>query len=135
MLPGTVTLLCGDPGSTKSFLLLQAAAYWYEKGIKIALYELEEDRQYHLLRALVQRAALSDLFDHKWVQANADLVRQIRLDNKDFINGFGSCISQAPDKQTTLEQVAEWVEAKAKAGCRVIAIDPVQRQKPTSTHG
>ena len=125
LLPGTVMLLCGDPGSTKSFMLLQAAAYWYEQGVKVALYELEEDRKYHLYRALAQRVGKSDLFDYNWVRANADLVRQIRLENKDFINRFGSCIAEAPDKQTTLEQLAEWVEAKAKAGYRIIAIDPV----------
>ncbi|MCK5603020.1 hypothetical protein KAR91_14145, partial [Candidatus Pacearchaeota archaeon] len=52
-------------------------------------------------------------------------VRQARQYNRDFINGFGRCIAQAPDSQTTLEQLADWVEVKAKAGCRVIAIDPV----------
>ena len=51
LLPASVVVLCGDPGATKSLLLLQAAAYWYGAGLNVAVYELEKDRAFHLHRA------------------------------------------------------------------------------------
>ena len=52
LLPHTVTVVCGTPGSGKSFFVLQALAYWHEEGQRVACFELEEDRSYHLHRAL-----------------------------------------------------------------------------------
>jgi len=125
LLPGTVTLLCGDPGSTKSFFLLEALAYWYEQGIKIAVFELEEDRGYHLYRTLAQRQEKGDLFNPDWVKDNPEFSRKAFFEHREFLNGFGRCIYQAPDKQIDLEFLAGWVEDRAKDGCRIIAVDPV----------
>ena len=38
LIPGTVTILCGGVGASKSFMLLEAAAFWHNKGIPIAVY-------------------------------------------------------------------------------------------------
>ena len=125
LLPKTVTLICGEPGAAKSFLLLQALAYWYEQGVKVAVYELEEDRGYHLNRVLAQRAEKSDLFDPEWIKSNPEETRGIFTEHKDFLDGFGRRVYAAPEKQTTLPELVDWVETCAKDGCRIIAIDPV----------
>jgi len=125
LLPGTVTLLCGDPGTSKSFYLLQAAAYWYLNKIPVALFELEEDRTYHLYRALAQVTGNSQMLNDSWVRSNQDEAGRLFDEHKDFLDGFGKCIWSAPDKQKSLEEMQDWVEERAKAGCRVIAIDPV----------
>jgi len=125
LLPGTVTLICGDPGSTKSFFLLEALAFWYEQKIKVAVYELEEDRSYHLYRTLAQRAEKGELFNDHWVKQNPEFSREALLNHREFLNGFGRCIYAAPDKQVDLSGLAQWVEDRAKNGCRIIAIDPV----------
>ncbi|GAG55060.1 unnamed protein product, partial [marine sediment metagenome] len=125
LLPGAVLLICGDPGSTKSFFLLEAFAYWYEQGINLALYELEEDRAYHLNRALAQRIKNSQLLKPDWVRQNPSQVREAFNKNRDFLEGFGCSISDAPDKQLTIDGLASWAEDRAKDGCRIIAADPV----------
>jgi len=125
LLPGTVTLLCGDPGSTKSFFLLEAMAYWYEQGISVAVYELEEDRGYHLYRTLAQRQEKGDMFNPEWVKNNPEFSLTAFSRHKEFLNGFGRCIYQAPDKQVTLKTLTEWVSRRGEEGCRIIAVDPV----------
>jgi len=125
LLPGTVTLLCGDPGTSKSFFLLQAAAYWYLQKIPSALFELEEDRTYHLYRALAQITGNSKLLDDSWVRGNQSAAELLFEQHKDFLDGFGKCIWSAPDKQMSLEEMQDWVTERAKAGCRIVAVDPV----------
>lgn len=125
LLPKTVTLICGEPGAAKSFGLLQALAHWHENGKKVAVFELEEDRAYHLTRALVQKSEKGGLFDPDWIKTNPEEAMGIFNENKDFLDVFGRCIYAAPDKQVTLSDLVGWVEARAKDGCRIIAIDPV----------
>lgn len=125
LLPGTVTLLCGDPGSTKSFFLLEAMANWHNAGIPVALFELEEDRRFHLHRAMAQRARDSRFMNTDWIVANPDIAREILHREMGFLNGFGSRIWEAPEKQVTLTELAEWARDRSKEGARVLAIDPV----------
>lgn len=130
LLPGTVTLICGDPGSTKSFFLIEALAYWHQIGLKVACYELEEDRKYHLLRALAQLTGNSKVLDCDWVKDNPEAAREAVQAQIDTLNGLGRCIWESPTADCTLVLLAEWVEKMAKAGCRVIAIDPVTAAEP-----
>lgn len=125
LLPGTVTLICGDPGSAKSFFLIEALTHWYKNNEKVAVYELEEDRTYHLMRSLAQISGESQILDCEWVKSNPDKAREFIESQRSTIDGLGQCIWESPDKDITLDELAEWVEKMAKAGCRVIAIDPV----------
>ncbi len=125
LLPGTITIICGDPGTSKSFMLLQAAAYWYEHNYKIAIYELEENRDYHLRRALAQRAENSNLFDNKWIESNPKEARAAVEQHKKFVEGFGACIFDIPNQQLRYSDVLRWMEEQAKAGNRIIAVDPI----------
>jgi KaiC/GvpD/RAD55 family RecA-like ATPase len=131
LIPGTVTLLCGDPGSSKSFFVLEAAAYWHDQNIQTAILELEEDRTYHLNRALAQRSGLSTLFDDDWVAAHGDDVKALFDNQREWLDGFGKCIWEAPNEQMSLDEITDWVRDRVKAGCRVVAIDPVTAAKGT----
>ena len=55
LMPNTVTILCAPKGSGKSFLVNQACQFWHAQDYKPAILELEEDREFHLRRALAQR--------------------------------------------------------------------------------
>jgi hypothetical protein len=125
LLPGTVTILCGNVGASKSFMLLQAAAYWYQYEIKTAIYELEEDREFHLTRCLAQQSGCADVTDPDWIRNNPKKVRALFAENEYWLENFGTCIFANPDTQPTLEQLAKWVQDRAKAGYRVIGVDPV----------
>lgn len=125
LLPGTVTILCGDPGATKSFMLLEAAAYWHARGERVALYELEEDRAFHLCRVLAQQAGDGRLTDDDHIRCNPDDAREAHALHAGFLDAFGRCIWAAPDEPVSLPDLTKWVRQRAEAGCRIIAVDPV----------
>jgi hypothetical protein len=125
IMPGTVTLLCGSPGASKSFMLLQALSYWIEKEIKACIYELEEDREFHLMRVLAQKSGISEMTNFEWVKNNPDIARRAQKENADFLETIGRCIWVCPDNQPTLDQLAQWSEKRAESGNRIICIDPV----------
>ena len=125
LLPGTVTALCGDPGDGKSFMVVQAAAYWFSKGIKVAVKMLEEDQAYHLHRALAQMCGDSRIIDDEWIKKNPEESRSFFRQHESFLNEFGRCIHAAPDEIQTLDQLADWTNQVASAGARVIVIDPI----------
>jgi len=125
LLPGTVTILCGNVGASKSFMLLQAAAYWHQYEVKTAIYELEEDQAFHLSRCLAQQSGVSDVTDPDWVRQNPTEARRLYSENEVWLDNFGPCIYASPDTQPTFDQLAAWVEDRAKVGCRIIGIDPI----------
>ena len=130
LLPGTVTLLCGSPGATKSFALLEALAYWHDRGIPAVVYELEEDRKFHLYRALAQRAENSNLLDDEWVRKNGPASLHSVEASQRFLDTFGRKIWEAPNKPPSLAMLSEWVQERAEEGARVIAIDPITAAEP-----
>jgi len=131
LLPGTVTLLCGDPGATKSFLLLQAAMFWHRAGHHVALYELEETAGYHLYRALAQLEGDARLFDDEWVRAHPADAEAAMERHGDTLRDFGRCIDAAPTRQATLEGLARWVAARVAEGAELVCIDPITAAEAT----
>jgi hypothetical protein len=125
LLPATVTLLCGDPGATKSFLMLEAAAYWHNQGESVALMELEENRVFHLYRALAQRVQQSAILDDDWVREHADEVTWFVENHQEWLDTFGRCLHVNDNDAVKLSDVAAWVERMARAGKRIIAVDPI----------
>ena len=125
MLPGTVTVLCGSGGASKSFTILQVALYWHQAGRRLALYELEEDRNYHLMRALAILDGNGQLLNPAWVKANPQDAIAAYGRHRDALDDFGRRIFEAPDQQLTLTQLAQWVEQQAAAGVEIIIIDPI----------
>jgi KaiC/GvpD/RAD55 family RecA-like ATPase/5S rRNA maturation endonuclease (ribonuclease M5) len=125
LLPGTITAISGDPGATKSFLVLEAATHWITAGHKVAIFELEEDRGHHLNRALAQLEEVSSLTDSEWVRANAEKARAANERQRPIIEALASSISDAPDKMVSLADLTLWVETQAANGARIIIIDPI----------
>lgn len=130
LMPGTLTLLCGNPGASKSFMLLQLLSHLTDNGIPSAVLELEESREFHTLRALAQRAGISGLADPDWMRANPDEAWSAYHENKPFIEGLFQTI-EAPDCQQTFSQVAGWIREKSRHGARLIAVDPITAVQST----
>jgi len=124
LLSATITFIVGSIGSSKSFLLLQAFAWWVESGLKATLLELEEKRDFHLCRVLAQKTGIADLTKPKWVKSNATRVRQLFAEHKEYISRVGRDIQVVPE-QPTLTDLAEWIEDRARQGYRLICCDPL----------
>lgn len=125
LLPETVTALCGDPGAAKSLFMLEAFWHWHLAGEKTALFMLEDDRTYHLQRALAQLEQNSYLTQAEWIHANPEKVRQAFANQQDVIETFAKTIYDAPDQIVSLTDLADWFEARCKEGATVCGIDPV----------
>lgn len=125
LVPGSVTCVCGDPGSTKSLWLLQLAAEWHQNGVKACIYELEDDRAYHMQRCIAQMDGNADLTDSEWIEINPEASRDAMARHAQFFDSFGRTLWESPDEMVTLEMLKEWVRARAESGYEVIVIDPV----------
>jgi hypothetical protein len=123
-MPGTLTLLCGNPGASKSFMLLQLLSHFVESSISSAVLELEESRAFHTLRVLAQRANIADLTDPDWICAHPDAARRAYSENEDFIRKVSQAIT-ATDSPQTFSQIADWLRQKARLGARFIGVDPI----------
>lgn len=125
LLPGTVTVLCGSPGATKSLFILQALAWWHEQGYRIACLELEDGRTFHLRRSLAQRACNSKITRDSWTKQNPEAIRLAIDSHTDFLSTFSHSIDELPkDLLPNVETVLLWIKRKASESNRVICIDP-----------
>lgn len=127
ILPGSLNLICGSPGSSKSLLMLQLAARWHKEKIKTAVFELEKDRVFHLRRALAQESGLAMITNNKWVKHNAGLAQQTAIEYADWMDSFGRMIYACPDRMVYQKDVIEWVQQRADNGCRAVIIDPATK--------
>jgi hypothetical protein len=123
--PGGVTLLCGSAGATKSFWMLQAFAGWYLNGIKCALMELEEDKKYHMFRAVAQYIGNANICDEEWIEGNPAEARKLFAESREFMNGFGRCLYSAPTADISPDELLGWLNDRCRAGCRMLGIDPI----------
>lgn len=130
--PGTVTLLCGAPGSCKSLFILQCLAYWHTEGVPACLYALEDDLEHHMMRTLAQRSGETGITEIGWIRQNSEKTEEILTACEDFTNEFAEHISLPNPDNFTFDSTTAWILERAKEGRRVICIDPVTLI-PTST--
>jgi hypothetical protein len=130
LLPGTVTLFCGAPGTSKSFAIMQVLRHWYALGVPAVVFELEEDRAYHLNRLLAQECGNAGLVDPDWVREHGAEVRAELQKHRALLNAIGRMIYAAPQEQIDYRKVVEWTQARANEGFRLIVIDPVTAVSP-----
>lgn len=131
MIPGTVTLIVGDPGSGKSLFVMQALAYWHDCGVKVAIFELEQSRAEHLKRALAQRVGASWLTDLEQVHQRPDEAMAYHAEHSAWLDAFGRTIHDAPTEPVKLSDLIGWTEARAAEGARIVAIDPATAAETT----
>lgn len=132
---GTMTVMCGDPGASKSLFILQAFMEWHKKGIPLALLELEDisvDKEtgitspvFHLRRAAAMQAGNNMLTSLRWQKEHPEETKAAL--NNEFLSNFGRCLHSFPKgTQPTVDNLLAWVEQQVvKRGVRVVAIDPV----------
>lgn len=129
-IPGTVALICGDGGSTKSFWLIEATSHWYEMGIPFAMYQLEDERAMHAYRAIAQREKRPELLDHVWGEGREEEVSRIMDKHTGFIDVLGRSLDGETKDNITYDKLLKWTEERAKGGAKIIAIDPITMAAP-----
>ena len=130
-LPGTLNVLCGDPGSAKSFLTLQLFMFTLAGGERVSLYELEETKGWHMSRALAQLSGEPRVTDMVYVQENADRVAILRERWRAELETLGGAMVCVEDHAIPPDEVLQWAERECKAGARMIGIDPITALLPS----
>ncbi len=125
LLPGTVTIIGGTPGSGKSWFALENVIDMHDRGITTATLMLEENHTYWVHRAMVFKDAASHHFDEAWVQANPEAALGAAHIHAQWMDNFGKTIHTVPHLYTTMEHVVKWVEEQAAKQTRVIVVDPI----------
>lgn len=125
LFPGMVTVVCGEPSASKSFFTLQAFQWWHAHGTKVALFELEDDKQHQLHRLLAIMAGDWSLLDDEECRKNPRRVDECYEKHRAAIESFSPHLYAEPVGQMDYARLLKWVEEKAEAGCEIIGIDPI----------
>lgn len=123
--PGTISLLCGSPGSGKTLLLTQAITAWVVAGERVAVYELEEGKEFFVSRVLAQEAHDHNLVEEKWIRANFHVAKSILHSHEGTLDAVGQSVTAPSAASIKLEEIVAWAERKAKTGIDIIAVDPI----------
>lgn len=122
---GTVTVLCGGIGASKTFAKQQMTAFVNESGIPAAAFELEDNQAFHLTRMLAQKTELPGLTDPDWIAANPEISKAAHSENSGWLRRMGKMIDADGGGQVTYDQLASWALQRARAGYKLLSIDPV----------
>jgi len=126
LIPGTVTILCGSPGTTKSLAVVQNLLAWQRAGVKAAALMLEDGVPVHLRRGLAQISGESNVTNDKWCQQNGETLDKLTDAARHELATLGAMLEAPADGQSvTPDYLLEWLQRKADAGVRVPGVDPV----------
>jgi len=131
LIPGTVTVLCGPKGVSKTFFLLSCLTTWTLHDLKCAMLILEEDTTHCLLRCLAQLSGVPQLTKSKWVRQNPAEVHRLHAAHAQQIDRIGAGLWDTPDDEMSLPEIAGWIDARAAEGCRIVIADPITAAKQT----
>jgi hypothetical protein len=129
-MPGTLSILCADPGAGKSFLGLYLASWWRKEGHRVSVRMLEDDLRVHLARLLAQAHSCAALTDDSWIRMNPEQARQAMALHGEAMRDAATWITAEDDEPPSLPDLCAWVETQAKGGARVIIVDPITATKP-----
>lgn len=130
LMPGTVTVVAGAPGATKSFMMLQCVNFWATCEIPVAILALEGSKDYYLNRLLAQIEKRPELTDIAWVRDNPDEVDAAMDRHAGWLDQVGQSICTIKLDSITYIDVLEWVRARARLKDRIIIVDPVTAADP-----
>jgi hypothetical protein len=129
-LPGNVSVLCGDPGTSKSFFVLQAMHALHRAGVGVWYYALEGSRKDHAMRLLAQISGEPGMVDTDWLKANPATSQKIIDTYRDGLSEFGERVDTSPNDPVDYDRLIRWTEERCLAGARVLCIDPVTAASP-----
>ena len=130
LLPGTLTILCGSPGASKSFAAVQIIRWLIERleanpGDTGAALMLEDDQSFHLNRAIAQEIGEAHYTRMDWRCRNHERVLGVLTDYRERIEALGRALQFMPDETIPdAKGVIGWIRERAMQGYRTIIVDP-----------
>ncbi len=129
-LPGTITMLCGSAGASKSLLTLEMVWRLFFAGVPCSKLDLESGVPFHLRRAIAQMSDNSKLTDAKFALDHPDEMRSLweqMLPKSNELTDKHNAVLQAPEqgKAVDCEYLCRWISQEADKGRRLVMIDPI----------
>lgn len=130
LLPGTITVLCGSAGASKSLFILEHIWRWFFQQEKASVLELEKCADFHRRRAVAQMAEMQELTNFRWCRDHPDGARLAIAQNTPALDALMDARAiQAPlmGQKINREFILQWIVSEARAGKRVLCIDPISK--------
>lgn len=127
-LPGTITIMCGTAGASKSLFVLEMIWRFFESGISVAKLELESGVPFHLRRAIAQMSNNSGVTSDTWARVNQSAMRETLDEHKQRADALvEKAVLQSPigEKVVDCALLLRWISQEADKGRRLLAIDPI----------
>jgi hypothetical protein len=123
--PGTVTMLCGTPGATKSLMTMQLMWWLMDQEYKASMLAMEDSLAYHLRRLLAQRVNEFRLTIDEYVKANFALAAQLYREHEEQLAlAARSIFDMGNGTIPTVPTVLSWIKTHAGLGVEIMFIDP-----------
>lgn len=126
LLPGTLTVIAGAPGSSKSFMMLQCLQFWIKQNVRVAYMMLEGSRDIFLRRCVAQMTKNANHMDNDWVEEHPGQALKEMRSFAEELDDVSNCI----DDGTLLHDVNYgdvklFLDRESMAGARILIIDPI----------
>lgn len=125
LLPGKITVLCGNPGSAKSWLVQELGWTLNEEGIPTDTLFLEDSEADYQKRTIAQMTGRPEYTDMTWRSTSVDRAREIKDSVRDRINAYFERVDCLQARMITGQDILSWLEKRAKSGARVLIVDPI----------
>ncbi|MBE7465612.1 MAG: PriCT-2 domain-containing protein [Planctomycetes bacterium] len=127
--PGKVTTFCAPQGASKSFAVLQLATHLLSNSLPVSVLMLEDDRPFHLRRALAQLEGNGELTRDGWVKEHPDETKLAWERHAKVLDALGRAIHEAPD-EIGVDVLLDWIYVQSRCN-RVLVIDPITAKDPS----
>jgi len=102
--------------------------HWYQESVDFVCLWLEHERYWHVSRLSAMLRKDSNLFNPKWLEdpSNNALAVEYARQDAEVLDGFGKHMVIGYEKDDmTHGDLLSWISVQARAGRRVICVDPV----------
>lgn len=127
MTPHSITILCGNPGASKSLFIMELLWRWSLAGHRVSSLNLEKKPAFHGRRLLAQMAACEGMTRNNWCYENAALVAQVlQAQEVPLQRIYSERVFQTPGNVLpTRSFIVRWIRQEIARGSRIILIDPI----------
>lgn len=124
LVPGSVCVLCGSPGATKSLACVQNFIWWKNRQVGAAGMMLEDGVSLHLRRGMAQITGHANVTNDEWCRNNAETVTMLQENCDQELAGLAAMLDDPGDQPVTVEFLLEWLRRRVERD-RIGLIDPV----------
>lgn len=127
LLPGTLTMICGEPGSSKSLFLINALIEWTKSNFNCAALFLEKSLPFYFRRALALLSEESWLATDDGVRKNPQRTEELKHQHIDFLRRLhNEKVFQCPRLQDDVDipTLLGWIRRESRHR-QLLVVDPI----------